>query len=350
MNLTITQPLKGLHRSVAVNDASHVGRLRRFVREQARSVDFSEETTEKAAIIATELATNLVKHTSKGGQVLICKICMDGLSGLEFISLDCGPGVHNPGRMLEDGHSTAGSPGTGLGAIRRLSHRFELHSQPGLGTVVFSQLLAKPPDRQFLQKKGGIAAVRCALAGEEKCGDDWAVADTDRGVVIMVADGLGHGPVAATASQAARKIFLENATSSPAEILRKLHDGLRHTRGAAVAIAEIDCQAEKIQYAGVGNISGSIVSPAGSQGCMSYNGTVGYQVRKIDQISYTFKRGNLLIMHSDGLKSKWNLSAYRDAFKSSPAVLSALLYRDFTRTTDDVTVVVARADYRKAAS
>ena len=35
---------------------------------------------------------------------------------------------------LEDGFSTAGSPGTGLGAIVRLADDFDLYSRPESGT------------------------------------------------------------------------------------------------------------------------------------------------------------------------------------------------------------------------
>jgi hypothetical protein len=47
-------------------------------------------------------------------------------------------------------------------------------------------------------------------------------------------------------------------------------------------------------------------------------------------------------MYSDGLKSSWDLKSYPGIWNKHPGLIAAILYRDFTRERDDVTVLVAK--------
>ena len=247
-----------------------------------------------------------------------------------------------PGAALRDGHSTAGSPGTGLGAIARLATTFDIHSVPGAGTVVVAQLwaraLGRPPAGTL-----EVAAVTAPHSGEELCGDAWAVTSRPDGGMLLVADGLGHGPDAHAAAREALRLFQESRRAAPAELLEELHAGLRATRGAAVAIAEIDLGRAVVRYAGLGNIAGSILSRGGTRSLVSHNGIVGHEARRIAEFSYPFPAGALLVLHSDGLTSRWTLDPYPGLGERHPAVVAGVLYRDFKRGRDDVAVVVARA-------
>jgi hypothetical protein len=99
-----------------------------------------------------------------------------------------------------------------------------------------------------------------------------------------------------------------------------------------------------MKYAGVGNISGHLrsASEEKGRGLMSHNGTVGVQVRKIQELNYPLPAQGLLVMHSDGLQSRWSLEKYPGLIGQHPAVIAGVLYRDFTRGHDDVTVAVVR--------
>jgi len=52
----------------------------------------------------------------------------------------------------------------------------------------------------------------------------------------------------------------------------------------------------------------------------------------------------MLVLHSDGLVSHWSLDAYPGLAARDPSLIAGILYRDFTRGRDDVTVVVAKAE------
>src|SRR5580658_8460483 len=169
----------------------------------ARSLGFDEASAERAAIVTTEACTNLLKHGG-GGTILLTA---NNSLGIELLALDSGPGMANLRECLADGYSTAGTPGNGLGAIRRLSAFSDAYSLPGRGTVVFA-LLAN-------RREAGMTAPRvCGLQapkpGEDVCGDAWGFKHGDNGDTLIVADGLGHGPDAAAAACCAMEIFFKH--------------------------------------------------------------------------------------------------------------------------------------------
>ena len=159
----------------------------------------------------------------------------------------------------------------------------------------------------------------------------------------MIADGLGHGLMAAQASLAAIKVFRENTHLAPGKMIEAIHAALRSTRGAAVAVARVEWSRQLVLFSGVGNISSTILTPEKSTGMASYNGTAGAEVSKIMEFSYPWPERAILLMHSDGLVSHWKLSRYPGLMRSHPSLIAGVLYRDYNRGTDDVTVLVARS-------
>jgi serine phosphatase RsbU (regulator of sigma subunit) len=161
-------------------------------------------------------------------------------------------------------------------------------------------------------------------------------------VLFVVADGLGHGPGAAAAAREAVRVFRDNVRRTPAEILHAIDAALRSTRGAAVLVAQIDLTDRQVCCAGVGNISGSIITAGASRSLVSHNGTVGHAVRKVQEFLYPFPHGALLVLHSDGLATSWRLDQYPGLAARAPVLIAGVLYRDFKRGRDDVTVLAAR--------
>lgn len=299
-----------------------------------------EASRGRIALVATELGTNLVKHAD-GGEVLLRTVQHGGTKGLELLALDRGPGMQHLDQCLRDGYSTAGSPGTGLGAISRNSDQFEIHTLHPVGTIILVRFWAAPlpkPTAAVLH----VGAVHLPQAGEEVCGDGWAIDQRGSRAVMIVTDGLGHGPLAADASRAAIQLFRNREYCGPEALMSDIHQGLRATRGAAVAVAEIDFDAERIRFVGVGNIAGTIFANGSSRSMVSHNGTAGLLAHKIQSFEYAFPRHALVVMHSDGLTAHWKLEQYPGLASRDPQLIAGILYRDFNRGRDDVTVVVVR--------
>lgn len=329
--------------TVTIADTSQIATARRQAAGLAQSLGFGETVAGKVALLITEIASNLIKHTAQGGEILLGSLEKDGLTGIEIISLDRGPGIGNIPDAMRDGFSTAASRGAGLGAIQRLAHQFDLYSLPDRGTVLLARLWSQQPkpDGRLSLEVGGFSV---AKPGEEACGDAWSVASQPDGLLILLADGLGHGPDAALAAQEAVRVFRSRSQLGPEQLLEFIHGGLRHTRGAAVAVAQINTAQSNLCYGGLGNISAQIIAgpERNSRHLVSLNGTAGHAARKIQQLAYPWSAGSLLILHSDGLATRWNLSDYPGLSQREPSLIAATLYRDFRRGSDDTNVVVIR--------
>ena len=322
-----------------IRDSSQAGEARRRAVAFADELEFTESDRGSVAIVVTEMATNLVKHASQGA-IFISLIGSNGTQGMRVLALDRGPGIRNLSAALEDGNSTAGTRGTGLGAIRRLSHNFEIYSGES-GTVVVSEFWrkGKQPSREAAWQS---ATISLPYPGEHVIGDGWLVRKFANCVIFMVVDGLGHGPFAAEAAREAERIASVITEGTPTAILRDSHDALKKTRGAAMGCAILDCDHGLLHFAGIGNVSASIVARDSSRSLTSFNGTLGHQIHKIQEFSYPWNAESILVMHSDGLSSRWRLNDYPGVWNKEPAVIAGLLYRDFVRGRDDATVLVAK--------
>ncbi len=329
-------------RALQLKDVSQVAEARRAAVSTAQALDFGEEDAGRVAIVATELATNLLRHGG-GGVLLVGSYDDASGSGVECLALDKGPGMADVERSSRDGHSTAGSPGTGLGAVRRGSHASDIYSAPGLGTAVLSRLSRGRPDKSRPASTPRHGAVAIPVPPEEVCGDSWCKAEDLSRATLMVADGLGHGPSAAEASHAAAQTFMKRSGQPPSDILAAMHAAMRATRGAAVGIARVDRAAGDVVFAGVGNIAATLVdADQGLRRMVSNNGTIGHIAKHMRSFTYPIGACHLIVLASDGLGTNWRMDAYPDLIHHHPALIAGVLYRDFNRGRDDVTVLVYR--------
>src|ERR1700754_3284065 len=169
--------------AIAVTDTSQVGEARRQVRQAAADADFDEKDRETAALITTELATNLARHAQQGEIHVRCANGADN-RWLEIMALDRGPGMSNVSRCLEDGFSTGGTAGEGLGATLRLASEFDIHSNQPSGTVAFARVQSGPTAKSGRYFSWG--AVSRPMPGEEQCGDSWRIAQEDGKLAIIL--------------------------------------------------------------------------------------------------------------------------------------------------------------------
>lgn len=313
-----------------IEDESQIGAARRDAQALATTYGLDATQAGRVALAATELATNIYRHGG-GGVLLLQALATPTGETVELLAIDKGRGMSNVGRCLGDGFSTGGTAGTGLGAVRRLSVEFDIYSVPGEGTVVLSRIGTTAASR--------FGAVSVPVTGETECGDGWALAEDETSVTLMVVDGLGHGSLAAVAAGCAQDAFVHAHADTPRAFLERAHRELARTRGAAAAIARITDK-QHLSYAGIGNISGSLVGVEKSQGLMSHNGTLGLTMPRLQQFECERADGACLIMHSDGLSARWNLRENPTLLACHPAVIAGALYRDHARPRDDATVVV----------
>jgi anti-sigma regulatory factor (Ser/Thr protein kinase) len=339
-------------RVFAIKHASEISAARRHCQQLATTLGFDETEAGRAAIIVTEAATNILKHALGDGLILLTPVHRNKMNGIEVLAIDRGPGIASFDQSLRDGMSTVGTAGTGLGAMQRLAHEFDIYSLPGKGTALYLCIWAGMPAKGHLSdayptvREQGVH-IRCGtvclpIAGEEECGDAWGIVNHPDGATILVADGLGHGPDAALASRAAVQILHACSDLNPARLIEAMHQAMRATRGAAAAVAKLDIATESLSFAGIGNISATILDGDNRKQLVSHNGIVGNNMRKVQEFVLPWPVGTFCILCSDGIGTQWDLNAYPGLRYCHPALIAGVLYRDFSRDRDDATVVVVK--------
>ena len=320
-----------------IEDSSQIGVARRHAAVMAEDLEFTETDKGRLAIIVNELCTNLINHAG-GGEILLRGFEYRGLPTVEVLSIDKGRGIADIEMCMKDGYSTTSTPGNGLGAVKRQSSFLDIYSQVGKGTVLVSYVHAGPPLKKDPEPVFQCGAICIPIKGETDCGDGWGFYQSEGKVSVMVADGLGHGTLAYRASALALEIF-QAQKEKPLEMLMQLLNGaLKSTRGAAISVAEI--RGNNLTFAGVGNVRGALLERNKLKNLISHAGTVGLQQRPTKSFSAPWEPETLLIMHSDGLLTRWELTPYPGLERHHPSLMCAVLYRDFNRQTDDVTILV----------
>jgi anti-sigma regulatory factor (Ser/Thr protein kinase) len=315
---------------------ANAGGVRRAAAVLGREIGLPDTALADLAIISTEVATNLARHADDGVVLLRLVRTADAV-GVEIVATDRGPGMYDVDAASADGYSTSGTLGIGLGAIARMSTELDMYSHVGAGTVLAVSRWTTPPPPTW------YAGVRRPITGETACGDGYAVREVNGRRQLLLCDGLGHGPLAAMAGDAAVAAFPTAPTTSLKDVLTHLDTRIAHTRGAVAGVAELDPDHGVIRFAGIGNISATIWAAPRRRTMVSLPGIIGQQRREILEFEYPMPPQALIIMHSDGLTDRWDLADYPNLTDHSPIVVAAILMRDAARRRDDAAVLVARA-------
>jgi len=328
-----------------VDPGGGTGTIRRAAARLATEIGLPEGRAGDCAIVVAEVVSNLEKHADEGMLLLrtVRRAHAAGSAGVELVAIDRGPGMADVGRSARDGHSTAGTLGIGLGAISRLASWCDTYSHPGQGTALVVQVWPGPA------RPSWVSGLSRPLPGEQVCGDAFAarLVAAPTGVAaprrqIMLCDGLGHGPLAAAASQAAVNAFRAAAPAGPVETVEHLHSRLRPTRGAAVAVAELDGERGVVRYCGLGNITGAVVAGDSARRMVSLPGIAGHQRRQLREYEYQLPPDGTVVLHSDGVRDRWQPADYPGLFDRSPHLPAAVLLRDAGLRRDDACVLAAR--------
>ncbi|MFJ6698042.1 ATP-binding SpoIIE family protein phosphatase [Streptomyces sp. NPDC091272] len=299
-------------------------------------------------LAATEVATNLMRHADDGALILRVSRAADG-AALELLSLDSGPGIPDVETALRDGHSQGGTLGIGLGAVARLSDEFDVHSLADRGTLVLARFWApgsgddRGAARTTARHVGGLTR---PISGESVCGDAWAAraepsetGGTGR-VMAMMCDGLGHGPLAARASERARQVFQETSRTTLTDIVREIHEALRGTRGAALCVVSADFRTHRVEACGVGNISAFAVDGHRRGALLSLPGIVGSHLPHLRTFDAPLPPGSTVVLHSDGLKDRWMPAEFPGLFSRQPVMIAGQILGQAGVRRDDAGIVV----------
>ena len=337
--------LSALH---AVDGELQISTIRLDAMAMGRLHGLDAVAVDRLGTVVMEMAGNIVRHAGVG-HIIIRPVGDHATGCIEILALDKGPGIADMTRAMRVGRTPPGGIplNGGLAAVRRLADLFDIYSHPGRGTAVVAHVGAH---------SGRDSACRCAdsaihgsmgvvcvpLRGEEECGDAWAVDVAPGRLTALLVDGLGHGPGAAVAARAAMSVFRDAAAVAPEIMLSAMHAALRDTRGAALSVTVVDQSRRTVRFSGVGNVDGRVVTADTNRHLVPQNGIVGHTMPRPNSQDAPWPTDGRLVMHSDGISSRWRADHYPGLLARHPALLAGVLFRDFARERDDATVLVTR--------
>jgi anti-sigma regulatory factor (Ser/Thr protein kinase) len=321
-------------RWIRVDDTSAIGACRNAAAAMAAGLGFPAAHADQLAVAVTEAASNLHKHARDG--VMLVRVGLAApVAGIEMIALDAGPGLRDVSAAMRDGHSTAGTLGIGLGAIRRMADTCDVYSATSRSTVVVARFWPQPQPVQAT-----CAGLTRPITGETACGDAFAAVQAGNALTGVLCDGLGHGPRAAEAADEAVRAVLEAPDREPGALVRLVHERLSGTRGGAVAVVQVTGSA--VRFAGLGNVAAWIIAKGGRSGLVSVPGIAGHQARSIRTFDYQLPAGAAIVLHSDGLTSRWDIQALPGLESRDPLVIAAVLLAEAGVHRDDAGILVLK--------
>jgi anti-sigma regulatory factor (Ser/Thr protein kinase) len=330
MDMNITGSLTQV---LLIEDVSQIGHARRTAQRLAEDTGFDATDAGRVALVITELASNVLKHATRG-ELHLRTLPGKNANGIEIIAVDRAQGFDLQA-CLTDGFSTGGTQGIGLGAVSRQTEVFDVYAD-SRGAVILARFYSRRHKDSDLR----LGVSQHSLHHDPACGDVWHLSLDGPNLSALVIDGLGHGEDAERAARAGEQAFALAPFASPVWLLEDIHQAMLGTRGGALAIAQFNGHLDTLTFTGIGNIGACLIAPDKSRGMASHPGIVGGQYRKAQPFEYAHVNGQLLIMYSDGLQSRWNLQDYPGLVHRHPAVIAAVLHRDFCRGRDDATVLV----------
>lgn len=314
--------------------------VKREIHNVARE-GFPEMRTGEIDIVVSELLSNLIKY-AKSGEILYRLSGNEENAVFEVICIDRGSGIKDLQQMMKDGISSGTSLGHGLGSITRLSNFSQIYTQEDAGTIIYCRFLSNPEIKPA-KEKVQIGCINVAKPGETVSGDGISFRATQDQSLLFIGDGLGHGEAAKIAVDAAIEVFDNSDLNDPSLLLKEIHMGVKRTRGLVATVVSLEHASKKINVCGIGNIYSRIQTGLECKNYIGNNGIAGMNIpTRIENAQFGLQSLQLIILCSDGIRTKWDLVHYPAIFRYDPMIIAAAIYRDHARYNDDMTVLVAK--------
>lgn len=334
---TVREPLAPV--TIGVASQADVKRTQEAVRRFAETIGFSETEREELTLVGTELASNLMKH-AEGGVIRLHLLQTGDRLGIQIESEDNGPGIPDIELAITDGYSTTGSLGTGLGTVNRLMDHLDFLSRPQAGLQILCQRWLRPTIKTSPRwLEFGAATRSCRRLPEN--GDAIVMKQWEGNALVGVIDGLGHGRFAQKAAQAARQ-YVEQHFDQPLESLfRGVGRACQATRGVVMALGRFDLARHTVALASIGNVETRLIGTEHFH-IIVRRGVLGLNAPNPVVSESGWTAASILIMHSDGLRTRWQWEEFQDVAQDRPAAIARRLLKTLGKPEDDATVVVVK--------
>jgi anti-sigma regulatory factor (Ser/Thr protein kinase) len=325
---------------IPIYDEASVSTARQRVREAGQRFNLTTEIVESVALIASEVTHNQLRH-ARHGYFAVKPIRCGQVNGLEIIAADIGPGIKKPTLAIQDRNSTAGSLGAGVGAVCRLADEVAFDNRIDEGFCIIARKFQKPDVPRCCE----IAIMGRPYPGEVISGDDAVFFESESTFIAAVADGMGHGPDARKASNLAMESLSSKRDQSLGDIVIALNKELSGTHGCAMTIIRYDKITRTAECVSLGDVHAHLyylkdahfftptplVLAAGQ-----------FQKQRVRVEKVEVQPGSVLLMFTDGLKSRTTLKGQLELLRQHPNAIAEHLLENDSRPDDDALVLVAR--------
>jgi anti-sigma regulatory factor (Ser/Thr protein kinase) len=329
-----------LAETLQIRDKTDCAMAQTAARQAAERIGFPEVPAEEIALVAAELASNLMRHAGKGTFTLT-PLGAGDYQGLQLESVDEGPGISDVGLAFADRYSTAGSLGYGLGTVNRLMDEVDVSSAPGSGTRIVCRRWKARTTEHLSEPDWEVGAATRSRRHARANGDAVVMCKSGGKLLAGVIDGLGHGEPAMQAAMAARQYVKSHSGQPLASIFAGTSLACGATRGVVMALARFDSPL-KLSFATVGNIACRAWCGSEKMQFLVQRGILCRSDPKVVVHEIAWRPEWLLVMHSDGVRDQWHwqdLPAIQH--DSAPAVARRIL-SSFATDEDDASVMAVR--------
>jgi len=183
-----------------------------------------------------------------------------------------------------------------------------------------------------------------SFSNDEENGDCYMVKSLSNGVLLAVADGLGHGGEAAAAARAAMSCVESYNGQGIIPLFQLCHSALKPTRGAVMNLAFFNGTDNTMTWIGVGNVEGILIRADSSvtpprENILLRGGVLGLNLPTLNATVMPVFSGDTLIFATDGIA---NTFADTLSLMDAPQKLADKIGCQFSKGTDDALVVVGR--------
>lgn len=333
-------------RKLPIEDSYSLYSIRSVVLEEAKHLGMNQTRIAELEIIVRELIQNVLKHGGGKGFISLRVDTREKTSSAIVLEVaDKGKGIKDWDKALEPGYTTSSSLGIGLPTVNRLADELVLLKSDHTGTSiqVVKDIIAPEVNDSYWE----FSFFSRPHPAEEANGDQGALIRDRKGIWVILADGLGHGPLAEEAAKKAINIIYNSSRTTPEDLIKPIHEKLVSTRGSALSIAHIIPDEHKINWVGIGNVTGMLKYPSSRNGktemtFVNTNGTLGVSLPSLHKMEYSYAVGDILIMSTDGMQRDWwNTPELFTSFKLPRTGLHVL--KNFSRSNDDASLFIGRA-------
>jgi len=318
--------------------------LRSKLRAVSRRMRFSDAMRERMELVCNELVTNQNKYAQGNGFVQIWEV-EQPRPALDLFAMDYGPGIPNLAEAIQDGYTTSGTMGKGLGAIRRLASESEFYSLPEEeaadcpwhGMAVWARF---HDDHKPVPAPHQFGCYLRAYQDSTYNGDLIRLHVGKNKTRWLHMDGLGHGREAFEAVDGLEN-FLDAETPIP-DMMNSLSQRLQGGRGAVGMVCEMDAAAQTAIVTGVGDMVAYSICNGDKRAVTFSPGVLGHAHRTPESVPLPFPPQALFITASDGLRRSMTLRTFPDLWRLHPQLIAMVLGQVMGRNNDDKSVFVAR--------